>query len=497
MVVAKKKETAKDKLIKVEFYQKLLEEKSIIESQVVFSLFSDPNNFLDYALSVDDFDNKTWKFYFLILKELVENRQLKIMDSVSVTAYVQTKGDAFTSAYEKRGGYATIEKGMAIVEADNIESYFNELQRYKTFLKLVEYGFPIESKWKSIQKMDLEMLDDYLEGLVAQAFVDSQMGGDKVEDMFSDVDEMLEEADKGIARGLPLTSPLMDSVQNGLALGNITMLGANSGVGKTFLTTLLHILSCIKEQEQLLIIANEEEKKRYVQGLLTAYINQKHRNAEFNKSRFINGGFTEEEWEWLREAKDWYVEKVQGDLVNFINMNDFSMSRTIKLIKKYARMHGVKYFILDTLKLDNDAGSRINDNSWLQLQQNMVKLYNVIKPSNLNVHIWITAQMSKTNRRARYLDQSMLGISKNITDVVSSLMLTRMLSQSEKEGSTAIKVINEDGHSVQLDPENDYMIVFWDKNRQGSTNRQVVLAVDRGLNLIRDVGWTQIDNDLE
>ena len=133
----------------------------------------------------------------------------------------------------------------------------------------------------------------------------------------------------------------------------------------------------------------------------------------------------------------------------------------------------------------------------LQLQQNMVKLYNVIKPSNLNVHIWITAQMSKTNRRARYLDQSMLGISKNITDVVSSLMLTRMLSQSEKEGSTAIKVINSDGHSVQLDPERDYMIVFWDKNRQGSTNRQVILAVDRGLNLIRDVGWTQIDNDLE
>lgn len=414
------------------------------------------------------------------------------MDSVSVTAYVQTKGDAFTEAYNKRGGYATIEKGMEIVEADNIDSYFNELKRYKTFLKLIEYGFPIEQKWKSIQKMGLEMLDDYLEGLVAQAFVDSQMGEDKVEDMFSDIDTMLEEADKGIARGLPLTSPLMDSIQNGLALGNITMLGANSGVGKTFLTTLLHILSCIKEQEQLLIIANEEEKNRYVQGLLTTYINRVHRNADFNKNRFINGGFTAQEWEWLEEAKEWYVNKVQGDLVNFINM-----SKTIKLVKKYARMHGVKYFILDTLKLDNDSGSRINDNSWLQLQQNMVKLYNVIKPSNLNVHIWITAQMSKTNRRARYLDQSMLGISKNITDVVSSLMLTRMVSQSEKEGSTALKVINDDGHSVQLDPEKDYMIVFWDKNRQGATNRQVVLAVDRGLNLIRDVGWTQIDNDLE
>ncbi|PWT35099.1 replication protein [Limosilactobacillus reuteri] len=496
-MATKKKKEAKDKFVKSQFYQKLLKEKSIIESQLVFSLFSDPESLLDYELSLDDFSNQTWKFYFFILKELVEKRQLKVMDSVSVTAYIQSKGDSFTAAYETRGGYETIERGMEIVESDNIDSYFNELQRYKTLLKLTEYGFPIEEKWNSVQKMSLEMLDDYLEGLVAQAFVNSQMGGDRVEDMFADVDAMLNEADKGIARGLPLASPLMDSIQNGLALGNITMLGANSGVGKTFLTTLLHIISCIKEEEQLLIIANEEEKSRYVQGLLAARINKQHQDANFNKNRFINGGFSDQEWQWLNEAKEWYVNKVQGELINFINMNDFSMSKTIKLIKKYARMHGVKYFILDTLKLDNDAGSRITDNSWLQLQQNMVKLYNTIKPSNLNVHIWITAQMSKTNRRSRYLDQSMLGISKNITDVVSSLMLTRMVSQSEKEGSTALKVINSDGYSVQLDPEQDYMLVFWDKNRQGATNRQVVLAVDRGLNLIRDIGWTQIDNDLE
>ena len=48
-----------------------------------------------------------------------------------------------------------------------------------------------------------------------------------------------------------------------------------------------------------------------------------------------------------------------------------------------------------------------------------------------------------------------------------------------------------------LDEDKDYMIVFWDKNRQGQTNRQVILEVDRGLNIIRDVGKTQINNDLE
>ena len=58
-------------------------------------------------------------------------------------------------------------------------------------------------------------------------------------------------------------------------------------------------------------------------------------------------------------------------------------------------MYDVKYFVLDTLKLDNDTGSHVSDKSWLVMQQNMVRLYNVIKESSLNVHVWVTAQLSK------------------------------------------------------------------------------------------------------
>src|SRR5699024_10433874 len=132
---------------------------------------------------------------------------------------------------------------------------------------------------------------------------------------------------------------------------NITMIAANSGVGKTFLTTMLHILSSIHNEEPVLIIANEEEKNRYAQGLLTAYINNKHKNAFFNKNRFLNGNFSIEEWELLNEAKEWYLNKVSDGLINFVNMNEFSMAKTIRLIKKYARLYDVKYFILDNLKL--------------------------------------------------------------------------------------------------------------------------------------------------
>ena len=495
--MSEKTNSKSQKVVKAEFYQKLEKEKEIVESQLVFSLYANTNYYFDYELQLEELDSSMWRFYYRMLKEMVEERKLRKMDVVSVSAYVSTKNEKFRALYEKLGGYETIKKGMVIVESDNVESYYSELQRYKTLLRLIKLGFPIERNWKSYSKMDLETLNEVLEGLIAEAFVDTQIGNDRVEDMFDGIDDMLKLADEGVAKGLPIGSRLMDSIQNGLALGNITMMAANSGVGKTFLTTMLHILSSIHNEEPVLIIANEEEKSRYVQGLLTAYINRKQRGFNFNKNRFLQGSFTEDEWTVLNEAKQWYLGKVNEGLIRFVNMNEFSMSKTIRLIKKYTRLYDVRYFILDTLKLDNDTYSRVNDNSWLQLQQNMVKLYNVIKPSNLNVHVWVTAQMTKTNRRARYLDQSMIGMAKNVTDVVSSLMLVRMVTQSEKVGDKALRVIDDQRHQKLLDEDKDYMIVFWDKNRQGRTNRQVVLEVDRGLNTVRDIGVTQIDNDLE
>lgn len=247
-------------IIKSDFYKELKTQRGIIESQLIFSLYGDTNYFFDYPVNPNDISNSMWRFYYHMLKEMVEDRGLKTLDAVSVGAYVNSKEEKIQKAYSEAGGYETIEKGIAIVEKENVDSYYNELQRYKTLMKLTEMGFPIKQNWDKYQEMDLETLNEVLEGLIAEAFVDSQFGNDRVEEMFDDVDEMLKEADEGIAQGLPLGSPLMDSIQNGLALGNITMLAANSGVGKTFLTTLLHIQSSINNEEPVLIIANEEEK---------------------------------------------------------------------------------------------------------------------------------------------------------------------------------------------------------------------------------------------
>lgn len=481
-----------------EFYKMLQDQKEIAESQFVFSLYSNISYYFDYQAKPAWFNSSIWRFYYNMLSEMVQQKKIKVIDEVSVAAYVEGKSDRFKEVYNMAGGFKTIQNGMDIIEPENVESYLYTIQKYRVLMRLVDQDFPIERNWKTYQNMDIEEISDALEGILSDTFLDTQFSKAKAVNMFADMDKLLDEADRGEARGLPIASPLMDNIQNGLTLGKLTMMAAYSGVGKTFLTLMLHIVGCVLNHEPVLVIANEEERKTYAFGLYTAYINKKYPDANFNKDRFTNGHFTQQEWAWIREAKQWYDEQCDDGMILYEGMPEFSMDSAIHNIKKYATLYDIKYFIIDTLKADNDRGVKMDENIWFQLQQNMVRLDNTIrKDTGLNVHVWITAQLNKNKKRTRYLDQSMIGMSKNMVDVLSSLMLVRMLSLDEKSGSNAIRVIDDSGHGVVLDEDKDYMLVFWDKNRQGKVNRQVVLEVDKGLNTVKDIGLTQIDNDLE
>lgn len=490
-----KGENKKNKVVKSDFYKQLEVQKKIAEQQLIISLYSHIDSFFDYKIKVEHITDIAWKFYYILLRDLIKINKISKVDELTVNAFVSTKNEAYQKLYNKYGGYKTIERAIATVESENIDGQYLQMQRYTTLLKFCDMGFPVEKYWEKIQKMDLEELNAFFEGLVANAFVETDFMEDKVEDLFEDVDKMIAEADAGEAMGLPLESLLLNDVQNGLPLGQITMLGANSGVGKTFLTIMMHITSCIKNNEPLLIIANEEDRSRYVFNLLTAYINDRHPEANFNKKIFHQGNFTIEQKDLLKEAAEYYRENIEGNIIKFVNMQEFNMDKTIKVIKKYANLYDIKYFILDTLKLDNDIQSRVGEQSWLQLQQNMVRLYNVIKSSALNVHVWVTTQLNKNNRNSKYLDQSSLGIAKNIADVVSSLILVRMVSENEKGGKGL--VVRRNGKQIILKEENDYMLFFWDKNRQGATNKQAVLRVDKGRNKCKDIGYTKIEQNLQ
>lgn len=481
--------------------------KDNAEIKFVGSLYNDVDLLHDYKVPAKLISNSAWKFYYILLSNLVKKKQISTVEQVEIDMYLEELGEKATNQYEAFGGWKTISKLKKLGKSDNIEASYLDINRFTVLNRMIELNYPVEENWELYKNTTIEELEEIAEGQKSNIFEDINAGDDKVDDLVFGIDEMIAEAKKGVGLGMPLFSPMLNGLVNGMALGNITMLAGASGSGKSYLTMTLVLPSMIKENEPVLILVNEEGKKKWQQELVTWVVNniitsdryiknrpelQGYSGMSFSKATFHNGNFTDVDAELAELANQWIKEKVGEGLLNFIDFETYAAHKAIKRIRQFATSKGIKYFIIDTLKLDNDiTAGKVGDNSWLQLQQNMVKLYNTIKESALNVHLWVTYQLNKS-QRTKFLDQTSLGMSKNVADVVSTLILVRPLTENEKKDGLTVK---RDGREIPLDEDEDYMVVFLDKNRRGSTSLQVVLQTDKSRNIIKDVGFTKISQE--
>jgi replicative DNA helicase len=206
-----------------------------------------------------------------------------------------------------------------------------------------------------------------------------------------------------------------------------------------------------------------------------------------------NGKYSPETKTALKKSAEWLREKSKSKMITIIPLKQFSATKAIKVIKKYASL-GVKYFVLDTFKNDIDIK---NEKRWENLKQNAVKLYDCIKPEGKNVHLFLTMQVSLSDKRQRYLDLDSIAESKGAIEPMSSVLMMRWLFPDEYPNQKqAIEVRNLVGGIdtlVSLNPDKRYVVIFLAKLREGeSGNRQVVCEMDLSKNTLKETGWTRI-----
>lgn len=477
---------------KKEFRNMLKKTKNTAESYIVLSIYKNTELYFDSNLKTDDFHDPTWKMYFAVAEGLIKSEK-KVLDDIVVGLRV-SENEALQKMYDESGGYQTIANGKAFVQEENFNAYLTDIKKFNALLNLHDLGFPIMEKFENYKVMSTDKIQEILEGTLASIFADVDVE-EKVEDLSTGLWQVVEDAHAGKMRGFPYHSSLLTEYVNGMALGNLTMLSANSGIGKTFFALSQILPNMIEFEEKLMILANEEDAVKWKKEIITWAVNNVT-GGDFQKMRFNQGNFSPEELATLKAGVDWLDEQMKKGNITFINFNSFSMKKAIKTIKKQSAINGIKYFILDTLKLDSDD---VNENAqaWLQLQQNMVKLYDLVKPSNKNLSVFVTYQLGKSAMLTRYLSQNSLGVSKNVVDTVSTLILTRKALDSEKEGGkNEVEVKTKDGKKVKMKADKDYFIVFLGKNRMGSTSRQLVFEIDQGRNIMVDYGTCNIPQDI-
>ena len=474
------------------------EYKEACEANIVGIIYKNPELLKNTNLDTSDFSNNCWRVYFEIAKELIVTEQKQTLDDVTVGLYL-SKHKKLEQKYIEYGEYQMIASASSYVKEENFDSYIQELRKWIAVGKLVKNGFGVTTERLSeFCDMTAEEIYQEYEVWLNDIFIniDSDV---KSYDISDGIYELIDELDQGMAVGLAYNNmPMLTKETGGQYLGSITLVGGLSNVGKSTFARTSTIPSIIDKGEKIVIMLNEDSLKKYQRELLV-YIANNIIKFDLQKHVVRDGKYSTEVKDKLKAAAEWLIEKTRNHTITIIPFKQYQTSKVIKIVNKYSMM-GVKYFLLDTYKMD--AG-KVSENSWLDLQQKMVEINDCIKTENKNVHILITFQLAKGSVKQRYYTQDNIGMSKNIIDPASTCLMIRDLYDDEYPGEKrALTVYRLDGKNGKsqipqhLDKNKKYQIVFIIKNREGSANNyQIVIEHDMSRNVMKEIGMTHVPID--
>ena len=479
----------------IETAQKVMEYKTATEANVVSILYKAPDKLFDTNLTLEDFSENTWRVYFQVAHDIILVEKKNALDDITVGLYLE-KHPKLRAKYDEYGGYNTIQAAMEYMKVENFDGYVSELRKWKAVIALCKRGFPIKDRLSDYADMTAEDIYNENSAFLNDVFVniDSDV---KSYDICHGIHDLIETLDAGSAVGLKYHSmPTLTKETGGQYLGSITLLGGISNAGKSTVARSTTIPSIIEKNEKVVIMVNEDSIAKWQREMLVWICNNKFK-YDIQKHVIRDGNYSPEVKEILHKAATWLEEKTQNHMITIIPFLQYQTSKAIKEIKKYAAL-GVKYFILDTFKMD--AG-KVSANSWMEMQQAMVSIKDTVKAEALNVHILITFQLEKGSSVMRYYTQNNIGMAKNIVDVASTCIMIRDIFEDEYEGGKNALYVYEKtatNSKIQKHLTNDkrYQVFFIVKNQEGQANGfQIVAEHDKSRNIIREIGVTNISPD--
>lgn len=484
---------------KLNTLKKIVERKISSEANVVSILYKEPQLFDNVDLKMEDFSSNIWRVFFVIANAVYNTEKKPKLDDITIGFYLE-KHDKLKEKYVEYGGYKTIDSAKKYVDVSNFEGYVKELKKWDAVYNLCERLniFIDDKKMSEFADMTIDEIADEYNCLMNDTFINAE-GDIKTYSISYGIDDLIDELDEGVAVGLPYHNmPILSNEVGGQYMGSITLVGGLSNVGKSAFLRTTTIPSIIEYDERIVIMLNEDGLKKWQREFIV-YVANNVLDYDMQKQTVRDGSYTDEFKQQLRDAVEWIKEMDRNKKIIIIPFKRYKTSNVIKVINKYAAM-GVRYFALDTYKMD--AGVT-NEQSWLQMQQNMVEINDIVKPESKNLHILITFQLSKGSSMQRYYTQDNIGMAKNIVDPASTCLMIRTMFDDEKPGGKReLRVLRREGINkksevpVKLDPKKHYQIVFIVKNREGSANQyQIVIEHDLSRNVLKEVGYTTVPVD--
>lgn len=455
------------------------------------------------------FTESVWYFYFHIGKLMYDNG-IRTFDDVTVYSFLTSqpkeKGKkSLFEYYDSFGGFKTIQEMIeeCTKDKENDEYHFSEIQKYESLRKMQEESIiDINNKEvvAKLVRMNLKQIQMWFQHKIKSVMAHVNHG-EVVEHDLLDEDELdstIERMNKGESLGLPLfEATRLNKKIKGWKNGTLMYLVLSSGMGKTSFGTEKALISLIENNKKGIVFANEEGVFKW-RALLLATVASAVLKTPINREKLANGKFEQKTLDKLNNAKEW-LKKHKKDMIKFCEMKKYRIEDVISRIELY-RPLGYEYVFLDTFKPDLSRTGEIA--RWETFSNSAQELYDCIKPDANNVATLATVQL-KIGKEFRYLDLSTIGKSLEIVEVAGVVLIGRMIYSDEypeqknelkpynwvKDPLNEGKWIKED---YKLNPKKQYMILFIAKNREGSTDEQIVYEVNYGINAWNEVAYVLV-----
>ena len=421
----------------------LLKERIKIEGNVISCIFKDPLLLDECSLTYKDFITKDGAYYY----SLANNLRKKGFYSLDEVTILSSISDELQIGFNERGGWETIQNQIDIINDKNWEVYLDILYRENKLISMYNDGFnllsPILINDKEIIPLDLfrtldsESVTDWYEARLTS--YSSGYSSKIIEEEELDIDDdYFEQCSLGENAGvlfdvaglnkegeMMTCFPFLSKQIDGFADGTFNMIAGYSSVGKTTLIVTL-IMALLYRGRKVLIISNEQKssvfKNQFIIWLLAKY----SLYFKLSKKRLKNGDFTKEDKEQLEIIKKIWKEQYKGK-IKFISIADANVSLVKKKIRENVLRYGYDTVIYDTMKIDFDSSSNGAERFSLIKDSRefdkIAKKYNIIMLASLQTAIYTTGKL--------FLDASVLSESKQIKEILESLLIMRATYREE------------------------------------------------------------------
>lgn len=430
-------------------------------AKVIGCLINNPNLSIDkkYNLSVDDFKPNFFHQTLFISIHNLTLSGITTITALEIADYLKDKSNKYIDTLLDNDYVSFINVTSQLARNENVEYYINTLKKRSLLRAYEEKGIPIkcvyDEKAKSIENENKKLDEETLETIshkIQNQFVevnDKFAITNGIEEVTADMNfmEIKNKFKEEPLYGLPFTSNYLNTIVRGMVPGQLNVVTAASGVGKsTFMTSIMAntIATEIyidgqwaKNKHKManggLYIQFELDNEQELMPKFLSYI------TGISCGRIMDGDWDDEEDEILNHG----IEVMSKSNLHCVCMPNFTVKDIRATVRKYVYENNVDFVVYDYIQ---EAGSlngelsRQNGGVSMRTDQVLTVLATELKniAREFNISVLSATQTNRSIDEASIMDASVVAGSRSLVNKIDNGFVLTRIKQKELDETESL-----------------------------------------------------------